>query len=274
MVELLGECGVQREGDSVVRTKWTYTYVDRTNVNGLLDAVRNGQADMAATNISITAVRQEVLDFSQPVLTAGLQIAVSANTVEHTLPGLGDFLKLLFSETMWVWLAAALALTIIPAHIIWLLQYRKEATSYFPGIFKAFTWALAAMVQSPLDEPRRWPMRAFSAIWLFVSIAFISYFTAILTANLTVDKISEGVSTPGDLTGKKVCAVDATTSAAGLTKRGVSYTAVANAEECYSGLADGRFDAIVNDAPILQYWVSHSGAGIGILAGPVFQDEV
>ena len=259
------------------RAGWSLNYLEGGNVEGLLNAVSQGQADMAATNLSITADREKYLDFSQPILTAGLQIVVPAGTTERTQPGLVDFLRILFSKTMFFWFSAAVILTIVPAHIIWLLERRDSEAAvskkYFPGIFQSFEWGLGMLSTAPVDEPHRWVTRTLSVLWMFVSIAFVAYFTAILTSNLTVEKINSQITAPGDLVGKKVCTVANTTSSTALNKLGVPFTGVPAAEDCYPGLRTGSFDAIVNDAPVLEYWVAHDGAGIGELAGPVFKEE-
>ena len=44
-------------------------------------------------------------------------------------------------------------------------------------------------------------------------------------------------------------------------------------EDCYAGLRNHTFEAVVFDAPVLSYYVAHDGAGIAELAGPIFKDE-
>ncbi len=259
------------------RTGWSYTYVDGQNVKGILEDVTNKKVDAAAAAISITSDRSEVMDFSQPILNAGLQIAVANGTIERSQPGLTDFLTLLFSRTMAVWLFAALALTVIPAHIIWLLERRHGdsmvSSSYFPGIFQSFGWGLGMLAASADDTPRHWMTRALALLWAFVGIIFVAFYTATLTANLTVEKIDSQIGSPGDLVGRRVCAVANTTSSAYLDQLGVQYTGAPQNDDCYAGLKDDLYEAIVNDAPLLQYWVTHEGAGIADLAGPVFHHE-
>lgn len=259
------------------RTGWTYNYVDGQSVKGILDDVAGRRADAAAAAISITSARSKVLDFSQPILNAGLQIAVPATAVERSQPGLVDFLKLLFSETMAVWLLAALILTVIPAHIVWLLERRHEGSmvskKYFPGIFQAFGWGLGILAAAPDDAPRHWPSRALGLLWAFVAIIFVAYYTATLTANLTVEKFDDQIASPGDLVGRKVCTAATTTAADALTEFGVRFTGVPTIADCYDGLKAGTFDAIVTDAPLLQFWVAHDGADIATLVGPVFHHE-
>lgn len=268
-IDLLNEIGK--------RTGWTYRYVDKSTVKEILEQVTSKKVDAAAAAISITSGRSEVMDFSQPILNAGLQIAIPSGAMERSQPGLRNFLALLFSKTMAVWLLAALALTVIPAHIIWLLERRHRdsmvSRSYFPGIFQAFGWGLGMLAAAPDDAPRHWQTRALGVLWAFVSIIFVAYYTATLTANLTVEKFDAQIASPGDLVGRNVCAVANTTSTATLADLGVAYIGVTQNSDCYSGLKAGKFDAIVNDAPLLQFWVAHEGKGFATLAGPVFHHE-
>ena len=263
--------------DVAKHTGWTINYIEEENVRAQLDAVAQGRADAAAGAISVTADRSQTFDFSQPILNAGLQILVPAGLTERSSPGLVDFLKLLFSKTMLVWLGVALLLTVIPAHITWLVERRHAdsmvSRSYFPGIFQAFSWGLGMLAAQPDDAPRHWINRALALLWAFVSIIFVAYYTATLTANLTVERFDAQIASPADLYGKRVCTVANTTSASFLDELGVAPQGVGAIEECYAGLKNRDYDAAVFDAPVLQYHVSHDGAGTVELAGPIFQTE-
>lgn len=259
------------------RENWTIKYMDVGSVSDQLKAVADGRADAAAGAISITSERTQSFDFSQPTLNAGLQIAVPASSAEHSSPGLRDFVKLLFSKSILVWFGAALLLTVIPAHIIWLVERGHSESmvsrSYFPGIFQAFGWGLGMLGAGADDAPRHWVARGIGVLWGFVAIIFVAYYTATLTANLTVDKIDNQIHSPADLVGKRVCTVAKTTSAASLAAIGVKTDDVASIDQCYNGIGEHRFDAVVFDAPVLQYHVANEGAGSMVLAGPVFQAE-
>ena len=263
--------------DIAKHTGWTYTYITQANVQDLLRAVAEGRADMGASAVSITGQRARTFDFSQPMLNAGLQIVAPVGNTEHYHPGLIDFLKLLFSKTMAVWLLAALALTVLPAHIIWLMERGDDGSmidrKYFPGIFQAFGWGLGMLAAAPLDSPQRWPIRILTVLWTFVSIIFVAYYTAILTSNLTVSQIESQIGSPGDLIGKRVCTVANTTSPPALDRLGVRYIGLDKIDDCYAGLKNGDFDAVVYDAPVLDYYVNHEGTGVAAMAGPIFKDE-
>ena len=44
-------------------------------------------------------------------------------------------------------------------------------------------------------------------------------------------------------------------------------------EECYRALRERSFDAVVFDAPVLEHYVAHQGAGVAVTVGPIFQKE-
>lgn len=259
------------------REGWSTKYLDAGAATQQLDAVRTGAADAAASAISVTANRVENFDFSQPILNAGLQILTHSGSTHKSTPGLTDFLTLLFSWSMLVWLGAAFVITVIPAHITWLVERRHAESmvskSYFPGVLQAFGWGLGALAAQADEAPRHWLARAMGVLWAFVSIIFVAYYTATLTANLTVERFDNQISSPADLFGKKVCTVVDTTSAHFLRDLAVGATGAAKIDDCYSGLKKGDFEAVVFDAPVLQYYVAHGGAGTAQLAGPVFKNE-
>ena len=256
---------------------WTLDYVSVGNVSEQLKAVTDGRTDAAATAITITADRTVDFDFSQPILNAGLQIMVPTGNTERTTPGLKDFLALLFSKTMLIWLIAALTLAVVPSHIVWLMERRHTnsmvSKSYFPGIFQAFAWGLGMLAGQPEDFPRHWVTKALSVLWAFVGIIFVAYYTATLTANLTVEKFDSQISSPADLVGKKVCTVDKTTPASFLTTQGIGFTGVPTIDECYAGIRDNTFDAVVFDAPVLAYYIANGGSSDAVLVGTIFENE-
>ena len=169
-------------------------------------------------------------------------------------------------------------MTVIPAHIIWLLE-RRHADSMvsqvllprdLPGLRLG-----AGNAGRPADDaPRHWQTRALGVLWAFVSIIFVAYYTATLTANLTVEKFDAQITSPADLVGKTgvhgrrhhLGDISCASSA-------VTYTGVPTIDDCYAGLKKGDFEAVVFDAPVLQYYVAHDGAGMARLAGPVFHHE-
>lgn len=259
------------------RLNWTLDYVSVDNVAQQLQAVSERRVDAAATAISITADRAEDYDFSQPLLNSGLQIMVPVGQIERSSPGLADFVELVLSKTMLLWLAAGLVISVIPAHIIWLTERRHEHSmvpkSYFKGVFRAMGWSLGMLAGQPDEVPHHSMTRVLATLWAFVGVIFVAFYTATLTANLTVEKFNAQINGPADLLGKRVCTVANTAPAAYLDTLGVQARGRGSINDCYAELKKGDLDAVVFDSPVLRFYVAHDGAGIGKLVGTVFEAE-
>ena len=259
------------------RLDWKTNYVAADGVAGQLKAIADGKADIAASALSITAEREKQFDFSQPILNGGLQIMVPrGHHGESSGPGLQAFLDLLFSKMMLVWLSAAAVVALVPAHIMWFSERRHKdsmiSRSYFPGIFPSFAWGFGALAAVAPLEPQRWPGRVLAVLWGCVGIIFAAFYTANLTATLTVEQIEGHINGPDDLYGKKVAAVAHTTSAQYLKSIAVPITEMTTIDDCYQALKNG-YDAVVFDAPVLRYYAAHDGAGMVQMVGAPFHEE-
>lgn len=259
------------------REGWATRYVDAENVAAQLKDVTEGRADVAAGAISITGERLTSFDFSQPTLAAGLQILVPKDASAPAEPSISNFLPLLFSKTMLLWLLGGLALALIPAHITWLAERRHQdsmvSRSYIPGIFQAFIFSGETLTATQEAVPRHWISRAWTILWGFVAIVFVAFFTATLTTTLTVDSFDAQIRGPRDLFDKRVATVAGTTSAKYLERMGLASTGLPTTDECFRALRDGSVDAVVFDSPVLNYYVAHDGADVAQLAGSVFEAE-
>lgn len=259
------------------RNDWKLTYADFPSVAEQLKAVAENRANLAAAAISITSARAKDFDFSQPFMSGGPQIMVPVGANKPSTPGLIDFLKLLFSKSVLVWLLAAVVITLIPAHIVWLLERRHAdsmvSKSYYPGILQAFRWGLGSIAAASADSPRHSVARIFAVLWGFVSIIFIAYYTATLSANFTVSKIDAQIKSVSDLVGRNVCTIAKTTSSAALDRYGVTYDGVTSIDDCYKGLKEDKYEAVVYDAPVLSYYASQVAPGTVDLVGAVLQPE-
>ena len=259
------------------RLGWETEYQRWDDVRHQLQAVSDGRAQVAAGAISLTAERERRFDFSQPTLDAGLQIMVPVHDVSPTTPGLRGFLNLLFSKTMLIWLIAAVTVSVVPAHIFWLVERRHAnpsvSRSYFPGVLQSFGWSVGSLVGSSPAAPQRWITKALAILWGFAAIVFVAFYSANLTATLTVAQLESKISGPGDLYDKRVATVADTTSASYLAQLGVSATEMATIDDCYQAILEGGYDAVVFDAPVLRFYAAHRGAGAVTMAGVVFQEE-
>jgi polar amino acid transport system substrate-binding protein len=259
------------------RLGWSTDFTETDDVRGQLAAVTDGRADIAVGAISLNAERERQFDFSQPTLDAGLQIIVPVHDTRPTAPGLGGYLDLLLSRTMLIWLSAAVVVSVIPAHIFWLVERRSRtpvvSTAYFPGIIQSFGWGIGSLVGKNSTSATRTVTRALAILWGFAGIVFVSFYSANLSATLTVAKLDAKITGPADLYEKSVATVAGTTASEFLRGMGIDATETRTIEQSYELLREEGYDAVVFDAPVLRYYVAHRGEGVAVMAGPVFQDE-
>jgi len=248
------------------------------DVRALLDDVRDGKADLGVAAISITSVREAAYDFSHPILNAGLQIMVRGKGQETDSNPLMDLLGLLFSKTILLWLGIALILILLPAHIVWLLERRHPngilpTEKYFPGIFHAMYWAAGTLATQAEQMPRQWLARVLAVLWMFTGVVFVAFYTAQLTATLTVQQIQGTINGPDDLQGKKVATTRGSTAAAYLRELRAQVLEMSVIEDAYQALVNKEADAVVFDAPILLYYAANEGKGRVHLVGATFRKE-
>lgn len=253
-------------------------FVEMPDIGSLLESVHTKSADLGIAGISITADRDKSFDFSQPMLSAGLQILVRGKSDQGTANPLWGFLRLLLSPMILVWLGIAFLLIIIPAHVVWLLERRRTDgiitdAGYFPGIFQALWWAAGTLATQADQMPRQWLARIVAILWMFTSVVFVAYYTAQLTAALTVEQIQGDINGPDDLPGRRVATTRGSTAAAYLKEQHARVQEFDTIEAAEQALLSSAADAVVFDAPVLLYLAEHDGKGRVQTAGPIFRKE-
>jgi polar amino acid transport system substrate-binding protein len=252
------------------------TYLVKPTVSDLLHSVAVGEADVGIAAISITSERDKKFDFSQPMFDAGLQIMTTdaANRGSAFSRIEAEFL----ASGILRWLTYIFVFGMIPAHIVWLFERRHHEglirhRSYFPGIFEAYWWSLACLATQAEEMPKSVLGRVVAILWMFTAVIFVAYFTAQVTANMTVQQLSGVIKGPEDLQGKRVATTKGSTSAEYLHQHGADVIEFAEIGQAYTALEDGGADAVVFDSPVLLYYASHDGKGRVHLVGDVFRKE-
>jgi polar amino acid transport system substrate-binding protein len=246
------------------------------DADSAFQALREGDADVAVSGSFYTVERDRDFDFTYPILDAGLQVMVRGASTEAEDPSVLSFLRVVLSRSMLYWLATALALVVVPAHVIWFLDRRMQggvgtSERYFPGIFHAVEWAVAGLLGQVALMPRQGLARLLAHLWLFAGVVFVAFFTAQMTTRLTVERFRGVIHGPADLPGKSVATVEGTSAVPYLRGVGARVREFPGAAEMFSALASGEVDAVVTVAPILRYYATHEGAGRVRIAGPEFQ---
>ena len=250
-------------------------FVLENSIQDLLTSPAAGRSDLAIAAISITSEREKLYDFSHPMFESGLQILVrpeggSANSIVATL------WQFLAARQMLEALALLALLILVPAHIVWFAERGKGtliAQPYFKGILNAIFWAAGAAGGQQHDHPVSASGRFVSAMWVFVSVIFVAYFTAAVTTAMTVQQLRGSISGPDDLPGRPVATVAGSTAAVFLKRERIRATEFPGIEAALQALHTNQVEAVVYDAPVLLYHAANDGKGRAVVAGPIFGKE-
>lgn len=235
----------------------TFEFYD--NFSTMLSAVEEGQHDGAVANISITADRERIFDFTQPIFEGGVGVLLREDAGGNVI------LNALLTRDFLVVLLSALGLLFGSGMLMWFFERRSQP--YFDRSrkdvpFLAFWWALNTVVNGGFEErvPVTVPGRIFSVILVISSLFVVSIFVATISSTMTVEALQNNVDSINDLEGSRIATIDGSTSAAFMDTRELAYLGFNSPADMFGALEEGRIDAIVFDAPILSYYAS-SGQG-------------
>jgi len=250
-----------------VNTAW----VEVTTVGDQLQAVQSGKADAAIAAITITKERENAVDFTQPYFDSGLQIMVHAHAGSRFLD--------VFDSIPWLTLGALLAafvlIMFVMANVLWMVERRSSEhfrKGYLRGIGEGL-WAGALIVATGEHGDRQATKVVKRLIVFFmwlVGVVLIAQLTATISSTQTVDRLTSKIRGPADLSGKRIATVQGTVAADYLSEQGLEYVGVGSAEEGCDLVLNGDVQAMVFDAPTLQYLATKRGNGVLRVVGPIF----
>jgi ABC-type proline/glycine betaine transport system substrate-binding protein/ABC-type amino acid transport substrate-binding protein len=244
----------------------------------LLDEVKRGAAEVAVAGIGITSVRERELDFSHAYYESGLQILVPKGSGSVLRKVLSKIHRVVFSREAMYALGVFLAVLMLAAHVIWVLERRVNPQfpkSYPRGIWQSIWWAVVTVTTVGYGDttPKGTVGRLFGIFWILAGYFVFAYFTASVTTTATVQEIYGTIGGPEDLYGKKIATVARSTAASYLADQGLSAARFENVDEAYRMLASGEVEAVVYDAPVLQHYVAGAGRGTVEVVGLMFQEK-
>lgn len=249
-----------------------FEYVPVTSQEQVVAMLNDGTLDVVIGGVGMLADRETAFDFSHPYFMSGLQILVPQ---QEQRPLLSIFAPLVGSAVIQVFLFA-LVFGIIMAHVIYLVEHFGKnpefQQGYFRDIWEAFWYLLIIVATGEYgDKEARTPIKRLVtvAFWL-LGVLFIAQFTAAATSTMTVQQLQGSIHGLNDLPGKRVVTLAGSSAADFLTLNKIPFTAVASLDEAYAQLEQGSADAVVFQAPILQYYASNAGNGKVEVVGPVF----
>lgn len=240
----------------------------------LLPAMQRGDADLAIAAITMTPERERSVDFSMPYFDSGLQIMVRTDS--------GSSLATAFWSIPWLAIGELVVVTIVIifvlANVVWLME-RKGDPNFQKPWWRAIgegVWATMLIIATGEYGERdaaSMSRRVIVPLMWLIGVVLIAQLTATVTSSQTVARLQSAIRGPDDLPGKTIGTVPGTVAADYLNQRGLPFAAVKNANDGFRMLMQGDVQAIVYDAPTLQYWAARLGGGALTVVGPVFLPE-
>uniref|UniRef100_A0A8K9V0U5 Glutamate receptor n=1 Tax=Oncorhynchus mykiss TaxID=8022 RepID=A0A8K9V0U5_ONCMY len=181
--------------------------------NGMVGELVYGKAEIAVAPLTITLVREEVIDFSKPFMSLGISIMIKKP--QKSKPGVFSFLDPLAYE---IWMCIVFAYIGVSVVLFLVSRFspyewhaeEPEEGSTEPGptdqppnefgIFNSLWFSLGAFMQQGCDiSPRSLSGRIVGGVWWFFTLIIISSYTANLAAFLTVERMVSPIESAEDL---------------------------------------------------------------------------
>lgn len=184
--------------------------------NGMIGEIVRGQADLAIVDLTITAQREEAVDFTLPFMNTGISILFKKPTTKVTT--LFSFLSP-FSSDVWAYVLAAYcgisAILFLVGHLSPYEWADPHPCRHLSGndetvlknqfsLLNSFWFTIGSLMQQGSDlTPRSMSTRTIAGIWYFFTLIMISSYTANLAAFLTVEKVVYPIENVRDLSNQQ-----------------------------------------------------------------------
>ena len=259
-------------------TKLDYEVKVVNSAAEIIEELKNKTADVGVGAISVTAKREEVIDFTQPFYESGLQVLVNGGSGSFA-DSIFSLVKNLFNiELIGAFLLLMLTVFVI-SHLVWRFEHPLNGDQwpedYKKGMLESFWWTISTLLVGGADNkgPIGVGGRIVAIVWMLLSIVLVSLLTASFTTTLTVNTLKGDINGPSDLPGRKVATVKGSTTETWLTAKGAKVVPYATVTECVAALKVKDVDAVVYDAPVLQYEAGKLNDEKLQMVGPVFERQ-
>ncbi len=230
------------------------------SLTGLLQAVEDREVDFSINPITVTDLRMEKINFSQPYFISYTGVAQKQGSKTWT------YLSNLFS---WNFISAILILIgviFIFGFLVWLFERKANKEEFGEGtrgIFQGFWWSAVTMTTVGYGDksPRTLGGRIVGFIWMFMAIIMISSLTAGIASSLTVQNINDEITTVQDLNRFEVTTVEHSSAQELLDQYNIQSEKVLSEREGIERLLNNETSLFVYDQPILKYEIDRRNVG-------------
>ncbi|GAA5484774.1 transporter substrate-binding domain-containing protein [Haloferula sargassicola] len=239
-----------------------------------LDGIRDGSVDIGAAALTITAAREETMDFSHPYYVSGLGIGHVADRESAWISTLKGFLSIEFLSTI-----ASLALVLLIAGFaVWWFERKANPEEFqhgAKGLMAGFWWSAVTMTTVGYGDksPRTLGGRIVALIWMFASLIIIAGFTAAIASSLTANRLKADMLASRPLAQMTVAVVEDSNGDGYATNAGAKVRRFPSVEEAARAVKNGQADVVLHDAPILRYLARTSADWMDVATKELVRDD-
>ena len=225
---------------------FTYTFIDAGDIKALIGLVADNpdgtMIDMSIAALSLTEEREKVLDFSHPYFTTPQGILTKQN---------GNYVWFIGSKVL-IGLTVLLTVAMICGFLFSRLDKEDIPTTWdgtWYSIVVATTTGLGDLYTKLVAG------RVLTIILMLSSMFFMPVFTSYITSALTVEKLSDDITTLADLERVKTVTIMTSTSDQLLSLVGIKHGYVGSLAAGVAMVKSGQAKAFVYDKAMLDYIV-------------------
>jgi len=250
--------------------------IKQFDLEGLTNAVKKGEIDIAVSPLTITSEREKDFDFTHSYFSTGLSIAVSNDTNNDFV----NFAKNIFSIQFIKVIAFIFLALVVVSLLVWFFEKEKNKSEFgsekFKGLGSSFWWAVVTMTTVGYGDkaPRTIGGRTVAIIWMFAGLIMISGFTAAVASVLTIEKLDVEINSLSDLHNSRVGTIKGSSSEEFLVQNGVNFITIKSIDECIEFIENNKIDAFIYDEPILKYFIKSQNISNKINILPIILDPI
>ena len=227
-----------------------------------LNAIEDGEADVAIGCISVSLDRERDMDFTHPITTNGFSVAslIEASLIPN------------FSDESLKMLLLLLLFVVVFAHLMWWSEHGQSAISdrYFPGVFQSIWFSLVTMSTVGYGDiaPQRWLGRISAALLILTGVTAFGVIFGQFAADAIGQRAAKPVQTIGDLRTYVVGTKANTAAATYLDALGVETQTHSDLVDAAYAMRDGSVDVIMHDTLAITHLVQRNEDLVA--TGPAF----
>jgi polar amino acid transport system substrate-binding protein len=238
----------------------SWDYVEY-QLGDLLDSITSkdvaGLPDVGVSCTSVTAAREELIDFSHSFNETYTAIAVRQTSLWSAVAGVFT------SPAVLKAILIILCIAVLIGAVFYLLEHRTNkklfsSNSIVGRILEPTIVGLMFVTNGPIRFYRFKTLtaRVLATVLTLSSTFLIAGITAVLASSFTLNAMQTEVRTLDDLRDIQVGALSGSTSSAFLSSNGIKHQTRPDLDTLVIDLDNGKLDAIVSDAAFLRYRIN------------------